>query len=220
MFDKKNKYENIFFYKIYKNIRNSINKEIILILYSSGIDSNKLKIIIIKMIGKKNIIIIYVNHKINKLDYNYKNYCIKNIKRKKIKLYILNINKKKFFKIKEKVLRNKREKIIKIFNKKYQINSLWNAQQKNDYKETNFIKCIKNYRKKIFYKNFFFYIEKKKPFKNIKKIIIKKYINKFWLEDLNNLKLKVIRNILRIKILNMIKNIKRDVAERFKALPC
>lgn len=220
MFDLKYKIINIFLYKIYKKIRNSINKEKIIILYSHGSDSTKLKILLINLVSKKNIILIHINHNINKLDYNYKNYCIKKNKIEKIKLFVLNINKKKNIYIKEKYLRIKREKIIKIFIKKKKINTLWTAHHKNDFKEINFIKKIKNKKKKILYKNFFFKIEKKKPFKNIKKILIKNLKKKKWIEELNNLKLNNIRNLIRIKIINTLKSIKRDVAEGFKALPC
>lgn len=214
MFNIKYIKKNIFLFKIYKNIRNSLNKEKINILYSAGIDSNSLLKSSIYIIGIKNIIIIHINHKISKFDKNIKSKCIFINKLIKIKLFIINLNKNKLLSIKENILRIKREKIYKIFNKKFKIKTLWSGYNKNDKIETNFLYFITNIKKKIkniFYKNKNYLIQKKKPFKNIKKKYIKKiFLKKInWIEETNNLKKKNIRNIIRIKLLSKIKFYKR-----------
>ncbi|ASS47129.1 tRNA(Ile)-lysidine synthase [Candidatus Nasuia deltocephalinicola] len=219
MFNIKNIFYNIFIYKIYKNLRNSINKEKISILYSNGIDSNILLKSIINVIGKKNILLLHINHNISKLDKKYIKKCISVNIFLKIKLFILNLNKNNLINLKENKSRIKREKILKIFSKKLNLKTFWTGYNLSDKIETKYINHInninknniKNIKKNIYYINKLNLIQKKKPFKNIKKKYMKNiFLKKIkWIEEILNLKKKNIRNVIRINFLSKIKYYKR-----------
>ncbi|WKD87076.1 ATP-binding protein [Candidatus Nasuia deltocephalinicola] len=192
------KKKNIEIYKIYKNIKKN-KKNILLLTTSFGVDSGTILKEFKKLLKKKLIKIINVNHKSiidKKLIKNIKNIYRLKIKLKNNKVNEIFFRKKRFKKLKNICIKKK--------------NNLWIFQQKNEIIE-NFIiqKLIKNNKINKFkeYKKKYI-IKKIKPINKFKKKIIKykKIKKKYkWLEEKNNIKYKNMRNKIRINIINIIK---------------